>query len=65
MGPLDAAKAALKATPLLGEEDEFDPFAGRPKDLRPRTKATTTCTEVKPDAPADVAPGDQARREGP
>jgi hypothetical protein len=35
MGPLEAAKAALKATPLLGEEDEFDPFAGRPMDPPP------------------------------
>jgi hypothetical protein len=38
MGPLDAAKAVLEATPLLGEEDEFDPFAGRRNDPPPEDR---------------------------
>lgn len=35
MGVLEPLRDALKATPLVGEDDEFDPFAGRETEPPP------------------------------
>lgn len=35
MGAVDAVRAALRRTPIVADEEEFDPFAGESTDPEP------------------------------